>query len=297
MTRGAHELCGRPTVEALLAKTNFPSIGSSPLGVACAVSGGADSMALLVLALAHGLKVTAYHVDHGLRVGSSSEADIVRDATERFGAKFVSLSVELDDGANLEARARNARFALLPSGVLTGHTADDQAETVLINLMRGSGTDGLSGMRKSHTKPLLGLRRSETHALCNELNIDVVNDPSNDDPRFQRNRVRHELLPLLDSIARRDVAAIIARDSLLVGDDEQYLQELASFIDVHDAQALAAAPLPLARRAIRMWLANPYPPDSATVERVLEVARGIHPGCNIDGNRQVRRSNQRLRLQ
>ena len=297
MTRGAHELCGRPTVEALLAKTNFPSIGSSPLGVACAVSGGADSMALLVLALAHGLKVTAYHVDHGLRVGSSSEADIVRDATERFGAKFVSLSVELDDGANLEARARNARFALLPDGVLTGHTADDQAETVLINLMRGSGTDGLSGMRKSHTKPLLGLRRSETHALCNELNIDVVNDPSNDDPRFQRNRVRHELLPLLDSIARRDVAAIIARDSLLVGDDEQYLQELASFIDVHDAQALAAAPLPLARRAIRMWLANPYPPDSATVERVLEVARGIHPGCNIDGNRQVRRSNQRLRLQ
>ena len=254
-------------------------------------------MALLVLALAHGLKVTAYHVDHGLRVGSSSEADIVRDATERFGAKFVSLKVELDDGANLEARARNARFALLPSGVLTGHTADDQAETVLINLMRGSGTDGLSGMRKSHTKPLLGLRRSETHALCNELNIDVVNDPSNDDPRFQRNRVRHELLPLLDSIARRDVAAIIARDSLLVGDDEQYLQELASFIDVHDAQALAAAPLPLARRAIRMWLANPYPPDSATVERVLEVARGIHPGCNIDGDRQVRRSNQRLRLQ
>ena len=297
MTRGPHELCGRPTVEALLAKTNFPSIGSSPLGVACAVSGGADSMALLVLALAHGLKVTAYHVDHGLRVGSSSEADIVRDATERFGAKFVSLKVELDDGANLEARARNARFALLPSGVLTGHTADDQAETVLINLMRGSGTDGLSGMRKSHTKPLLGLRRSETHALCNELNIDVVNDPSNDDPRFQRNRVRHELLPLLDSIARRDVAAIIARDSLLVGDDEQYLQELASFIDVHDAQALAAAPLPLARRAIRMWLANPYPPDSATVERVLEVARGIHPGCNIDGDRQVRRSNQRLRLQ
>ena len=297
MTLGAHELRSHPAVVGLLAKTYFPSVGSPPIDVACAVSGGADSMALLVLAVAHGLKVTAHHVDHGLRVGSGSEAELVHDVAERFGAEFVSHRVDLEDGANLEARARNARFSLLPTGVLTGHTADDQAETVLINLMRGSGTDGLSGMRKSHTKPLLGLRRSETHALCNELNIDVVNDPSNDDPRFQRNRVRHELLPLLDSIARRDVAAIIARDSFLVGDDEQFLQELASFIDVHDAHALAAAPLPLARRAIRMWLANPYPPDSATVERVLDVARGIHPGCNIDGNRQVRRSNQRLRLQ
>lgn len=297
MMLGARELHGHPAVLASLAKTNFSSTDPIHVKVACAVSGGADSMALLVLAIAHGLEVTAYHVDHGLRVGSASEADLVREVAERFGAQFVSLRVELDDGANLEARARNARFALLPAGVLTGHTADDQAETVLINLMRGSGTDGLSGMRKSYTKPLLGLRRAETNALCREFNIKVVDDPSNDDPRFQRNRVRHELLPLLDSIARRDVAAIIARDSLLIGDDEQYLQELASFIDVHDAQALAAAPLPLARRAIRMWLANPYPPDSATVERVLEVARGIHPGCNIDGDRQVRRSNQRLRLQ
>jgi tRNA(Ile)-lysidine synthase len=297
MTLGAHELRSHSAVVALLTKTNFSSIDSLRPTVACAVSGGADSVALLILALAHGMEVTAYHVDHGLRDGSHHEADLVAEVAERFGAQFVSLRIELDDGPNLEARARNARFAALPSGVLTGHTADDQAETVLINLMRGSGTDGLGGMRKSHTKPLLGLRRAETHALCNEFNITVVSDPSNDDPRFQRNRVRHELVPLLDSIARRDVAAIIARDSLLIGDDEQYLQELASFIDVHDAQALASAPLPLARRAIRMWLANPYPPDSATVERVLDVARGIHPGCNIDGNRQVRRSNQRLRLQ
>ena len=296
MTLGAHGLRSHSAVVALLAKTNFSSVDPLHHTVACAVSGGADSVALLILALAHGLEVTAYHVDHGLRDGSHHEADLVAEVAERFGAQFVSLRIELDDGPNLEARARSARFAALPSGVLTGHTADDQAETVLINLMRGSGTDGLGGMRKSHTKPLLGLRRAETRALCSEFTIDVVNDPSNDDPRFQRNRVRHELVPLLDSIARRDVAAIIARDSLLIGDDEQYLQELASFIDVHDAQALAAAPLPLARRAIRMWLANPYPPDSATVERVLDVARGIHPGCNIDGNRQVRRSNQRLRL-
>jgi tRNA(Ile)-lysidine synthase len=181
--------------------------------------------------------------------------------------------------------------------VLTGHTADDQAETVLINLMRGAGTEGLSGMRYTHSKPILHLRRHETEALCSAFDIDLVEDSSNSDPRFQRNRVRHELLPLLNSIAQRDVAHLIARESQLIGDDEKFLQDLASVIDVLDAPALAAAPLPLARRAIRMWLANPYPPDAATVERVLEVARGIHPGCEIGGGKQVRRSNQRLRLQ
>jgi tRNA(Ile)-lysidine synthase len=80
-------------------------------------------------------------------------------------------------------------------------------------------------------------------------------------------------------------------------DDNDLLDELAAAIDPTDARALAAAPLPLARRAVRMWLADPYPPDQATVERVLEVARGVHPGCDVGGNRQIRRSNQRMHLQ
>jgi len=297
MTLGTQQLRDHLRVREILSHTNFPSPSTSPNGVSCAVSGGADSMAMLLLGIASGLAVTAYHVDHGLREGSGDEARVVAHLCDQLGAKFVSLRADIIDGPNLEARARTARFALLPPGVLTGHTADDQAETVLINLMRGASTHGLSGMRWAHNKPLLGIRRKDTHSLCTELGILIVVDPSNDDPRFQRNRVRHELMPLLDSIARRDVAAIVARDSFLMGADEKFLVELSTGIDVHDAIALAAAPLPLARRAIRTWLANPYPPDSATVERVLEVARGIHPGCNIDGGRQVRRSNQRLRLQ
>lgn len=253
-------------------------------------------MAMLCLAVASGLDVTAYHVDHGLRHGSAAEADVVAELCRRLDADFVSLRVDIAAGPNLEARARAARLAVLPPGVLTGHTADDQAETVLLNLMRGASIDGLSGMRWSYNKPLLAIRRAETHELCRSLGITTINDPSNDDPRFTRNRVRNELIPLMNDIARRDVTALVARETRLIADDEDFLVELSGAIDVCDALQLASAPLPLARRAVRRWLANPYPPDAATVDRVLDVARGIHPGCEIGAGRRVIRSRQRLRL-
>ena len=281
-------------VHDLLSRTNFPSALTH---VNLAVSGGPDSMAMLLLAVRASLKVTAFHVDHGLRPGSADEGELVKILCQSLGVNFVQLRADLADGPNLEARARQARRALLPPDVLTGHTADDQAETVLLNLMRGSSTDGLSGMRWSHSKPLLALRRSETRRLCREVGINFVDDPSNSDARFRRNRVRNELLPLMNEIAQRDVAALVARESRLVADDEDFLQFLAEAIDVYDAPQLAAAPLPLARRAIRGWLENPYPPDAATIDRVLDVARGVHPGCEIGGGRRVIRSRQRLRLE
>ncbi|MHB1854368.1 MAG: ATP-binding protein, partial [Acidimicrobiales bacterium] len=98
------------------------------------MSGGADSLALLVLAVATGRAVTAFHVDHGLRPGSAAEADRVAAAAAGLGAGFRALSVEVEPGPNLEARARAARRAVLPPDASTGHTADDQAETVLLNL-------------------------------------------------------------------------------------------------------------------------------------------------------------------
>jgi tRNA(Ile)-lysidine synthase len=119
----------------------------------------------------------------------------------------------------------------------------------------------------------------------------------NDDPRFQRSRVRHELLPLLDHIAGRDVAAVLARQADVIRDDDALLENLAQGVDPTDARALVAAPAPLARRALRRWLADPYPPDYATVERVLEVARGNALACDIGANRRVRRSQQRLRIE
>jgi tRNA(Ile)-lysidine synthase len=250
----------------------------------------------LVLACAANLNVTAWHVDHGLREHSHTEAALVAQLAAQLGAQFESRTVSVEQGANTEARAREARYAALPSGVMTGHTADDQAETILINLLRGSGTRGLAGMQPTSQRPLLQLRRNETVALCNALGIAVFNDPSNDDERFQRNRIRHEVLPLLESLAKRDLVPVFTRQADLLRDDDDLLNELAGALDPTDAVALAHAPIALSRRAIRSWLTNPLVPDSATVERVLEVARGNTLACDIGLGRQVRRSQQRLRI-
>jgi tRNA(Ile)-lysidine synthase len=282
-----------PAVPELLAKCTFPPPGTN---VTCAVSGGADSMSLMVLADAAGCIVTAVHVDHGLRSGSAGEAAVVEEAAQRIGVKFDSVSVDIAPGPNLEARAREARYAALPVDVMTGHTADDQAETVLINLMRGASSSGLAAMRPGLRRPILGLRRGETVALCRAQGITTVDDPSNRDPAFLRNRVRGELLPLMNGLAGRDLVPVLVRQAGLFRDEADLLDELAATVDPTDAKAVAAAPLPLARRALRQWLATDHPPDAATVERVLRVARGQASACELGGGRRVERSRQRLRL-
>lgn len=277
----------------LLGRCTFPP-RHAPL--TCAVSGGADSLALLALAAEAGCLVTAVHVDHGLRPGSAAEADLVAEAARRLGAGFRSERVEVDDGPNLEARARLARRAVLGPDAATGHTMDDQAETVLLNLLRGAGLDGLGAMRPGHRHPILGLRRSETQALCAELGLAVVADPSNDDPRHLRNRVRHELLPLCRTLAGRDLVPVLARQAGLLAAEADLLEQLASSLDATDAAALAAAPLPLSRRAARRWLraGAAHPPDLAAVDRVLALARGEGRATDVSPGTRVRRSRGRL---
>src|ERR1700722_1827647 len=169
----------------LLARCDFPSPARGP--VSLAVSGGPDSMALLVLAASAGLEAVAIHVDHGLRDGSSAEAEVVAAAAAEFGLGFEARTVCVKPGADLEARARRARYSSLPDGVMTGHTMDDQAETVMLNVLRGAALDGLSGMRSNPVgrarRPLLGLRRSETVALCRSAGLAPIEDASNKDPR------------------------------------------------------------------------------------------------------------------
>jgi tRNA(Ile)-lysidine synthase len=263
--------------------------------VTCAVSGGPDSMTLLALASAAGCVVTAVHVDHGLRPGSAAEAAIVEAAARRFGATFRAETIQVEPGANLEARARAARWAVLGPDALTGHTADDQAETMVLNLLRGGALNGLSGMRPAN-HPLLALRRAETHRLCGELGLQVVDDPSNRSAAHLRNRVRASLMPLLDDLAARDLVPVLARQADLWRDDADLLDSLAAGIDPTDARALSAAPLPLARRAVRRWLTAEHPPDLATVARVLAVARGDAVACEVGDGRRVERHHQRLSL-
>jgi tRNA(Ile)-lysidine synthase len=238
------------------------------------------------------------HVDHGLRSGSAAEAGVVAAAAARFGAGFLSERVAVDGDANVEARARAARRRVLPPDVLLGHTADDLAETVLLNVLRGAALDGLAGFDPAH-RPIRRLRRHETHDLCARLALEPVVDPSNLDPAFRRNRVRHELLPLADAIAERDLVPVLSRQAELLRDDGELLDVLALAVDPTDATALAMAPTPLARRAVRRWLRagdEVHPPDNATVDRVLAVARKERAGCDVGGGREVRRRAGRLLL-
>jgi tRNA(Ile)-lysidine synthase len=282
------------TLEAVRARCQLPPSGP----VTCAVSGGADSLALLAVACDAGLDVTAVHVDHGLRPTGPAEAEVVADAAARFGASFRGERVEVAPGGDLEARARVARHAAIGPGALYGHTADDQAETVLLALVRGSGLDGVAAMRPEQ-HPLLGVRRADTHALCAELGLTPVQDETNADPRFRRNRVRAEVLPLLDDVAERDVVPLLCRFADLARADAGLLDDLAAGLDATDARALAAAPIPLARRAVRRWLrtlhADGHPPDAAAVDRVLAVAAGSATGTELAGGIRVRRRGQRLR--
>ena len=270
----------------------FPSNGP----IHCAVSGGADSSALLILASMTGEELIAHHVDHGLRPNSSIESDSVARLANQVGAKFRSVTLSLEEGPNLEARARSARFDALPDDVLTGHTADDQAETIILHLLRGGGPDALAGMGDEH-HPIIKLRRADTESVCQIFEWTPVEDPTNEDPRFRRNRVRHEVLPLLNDVAERDVVPLLIRAGEIAEKDGDLLAQLAQEIDVTDAAALASAPIALARRSIRAWLRGEHPPDLASVERVLQVARGEALGTEITGGRSVRRTNGKLRLE
>jgi tRNA(Ile)-lysidine synthase len=300
-----------PLARELLGRCTFPGPGS-PL--TCAVSGGRDSLALLVLSTLAGCRVTVVHVDHGLREGSAQEAGLVAEAAERLGAAFRAERVDIPPGPNLEARARAARFSVLPADVATGHTMDDQAETVLCNLLRGAGPDGLAGMRPGPHHPLLALRRSETRAVCEEAGLEWVEDPTNADPRHLRNRVRHELLPMCADIAGRDPVPLLSRLAELVAADDELLDELATEAvpDATRSSELARAPGPLAGRAVRRWLralgATPdsggrratvpgpdrQPPSLAEVRRVLRVAAGEAVGTELAGGWRVRRSAGKL---
>ena len=282
---------------------------TAPVIVAC--SGGPDSTALLALVADRGLAPIAVHVDHGLRDGSAGEADVVGALAAALGTPFDARRVDVGRGANLEARARTARYATLDtaaddhgaSAVLVGHTADDQAETVVLALLRGSAASGLAGMaarRDRIVRPLLRLRRAETEAICVGLGLEPVRDPSNDDVSLRRAWVRHEVLPLLSIGAGRDLVPVLTRQADVLRTESEFLDALARAAwppapGAAPAAPLARLPLALARRALRCWLGAP-PPSFDEVERMLAVARGEARATELAGGRHVRRSGGQLLL-
>jgi len=212
--------------------------------VLAACSGGADSLALAA-ALAFeaprlGLSGGGVTVDHGLQAGSAGQAQKVAKSLAAMGLDPVEcLSVTVaSPGAGPEAAARAARYLALDraasaagaAAILLGHTMDDQAETVLLGLARGSGARSLAGMAERNgrcLRPLLGVRRAQTRAACAALDLEPWDDPHNADPGYARARVRHRLLPFLESELGPGVTEALARTARQLRADADFLDSLA----------------------------------------------------------------------
>ncbi|MEV0434757.1 tRNA lysidine(34) synthetase TilS [Nocardia sp. NPDC050413] len=234
--------------------------GQGPVVVA--LSGGADSLALVAAAVVETGPVTAVVVDHRLQDGSAEVARRAADQALALGcAQARIVAVEVGRAGGMEAAARSARYAALESvrdgrPVLLGHTLDDQAETVLLGLARGSGGRSIQGMAswiEPWGRPLLGVRRAQTEQVCADLGIEAWRDPHNDDPAYTRVRVRNEVLPLLKDVLGGGVAQALARTADQLRADGAVLDDLAR-------ELLNAARMPAGRR--RAVLGETRPPTA-----------------------------------
>jgi len=289
-----------PFARRLLNAWKALAIPLSDATIVIAVSGGADSTALLLATeelITRGrllVRVVVAHLDHGLRKESKADAKWVESLAGQLGFEFVSRRVDVAKRAktvrdNLEQVARRARYDFLLAmaeklsahSVFTAHTMDDQAETILMRLLRGSGADGIGGIEPARlldsrrsillARPLLTwARRSDTETYCRQRNVEYLADAMNKDEQFARVRVRRQLIPLMESFNSKIVEAL-SRTAELLRDDLEVLghcgdtlleQALRSTNKTEtkppslDVRVLANAPVSVRRRALRQWIAN-----------------------------------------
>ncbi len=251
--------------------------------VVIAVSGGADSMALL-LALGEmreefHISLSVAHLDHGLRAEGEEEASFVREAAQTVGAPFLQgranvRALQKEKGLNLQEAAREARYAFLldaaretgATRIALGHTADDQAESVLMRILRGAGPRGLSGIPpvrdRIFIRPLIEIWRSEVESFLQERRRGFLQDPSNVSGRFLRNRIRREVLPVLENYNPR-IRHTLAQMAEFFRGEERFWQELVQekfsplvqsrqkgTLSLH-VPSLSSHPLPLRLQCIR----------------------------------------------
>jgi len=287
----------RRAVRASLASL-IPEAGDNPL-VLVALSGGPDSLALSAAtafeAPRAGFRAGAVVIDHGLQQGSADVASAAATQATHLGLLPVIVrSVDVGRAGGPEGAARTARYAALSEtadetgavAVLLGHTLDDQAETVLLGLARGSGATSLQGMapRTGHyLRPLLGIRRASTAQFCTEAGLEPWHDPQNGDHAFARVRVRESLLPEFEKELGPGIAEALARTAEQLREDSEALdhfaRELAEDLAEHSeagialpARALAANPPALRQRLIRLVVASEFDVSLSRVQ-TLEVAR------------------------
>ena len=275
--------------------------------VLVAVSGGPDSVALLhileTLAPFYNLQLTVAHLNHGLRPRSSDgEARFVLRLARRLGIKCLTQKIDIGPGpGSLEERARNKRYDFLNrtadahgcNKIALGHQANDNAEAVLLHLLRGSGIRGLAGIPPVRgpriVRPLIHLQRAEVLAYLNQRSIDYVQDESNQDLSFARNRIRHELIPMLELQYNPNIVATLHRTADLCHEEESWLQKMLKpmvgraiaqkndAILVLDIDDLQKAPLALQRRiirdALRAWSGHLRRITAAHIDAVANLLR------------------------
>ncbi|SNS67473.1 tRNA(Ile)-lysidine synthase [Geodermatophilus pulveris] len=283
-------MAGPPRAVALLRTAVRPGLRPGDRPVLAAVSGGADSVALAAALAAEGpragVPVGAVTVDHGLQPGSADRAARTAELLRGLGLDPVLVRrVTVGPDGGPEGAARTARLAALGEAaaglgarVALGHTLDDQAETVLLGLGRGSGPRSVAGMVRERTadgvvwwRPLLAVRRATARQACADQGLPVWDDPWNADPGYTRARVRGELLPLMEEVLGGGVAPALARTADLLREDLDALDGLA----VAELARLAGGGLParelgelpaaLRRRVLRLWLRDGGVPDVQAV--------------------------------
>ena len=292
--------------------------------VLVAVSGGADSLALAYALRKEAqpltISVVPVTIDHQLQQGSGEQAQRVYDQLTVMGFENVLIKkVKVIEASGIEADARTARYlafdeALSEYGakeIYLGHTRDDQAETVLLGLARGSGTRSLSGMAPingKYIRPFLGITRKETVATCNELNLLFWHDPHNDSLEFSRVRVRNEILPLMEEKLGPGIAAALARSAALLRDDADALDRIAADkmagLDLADldCKALEALPRAVRTRILRSAIyAQGAPQGSISADHVAGVEALVtswhgQGEISLPGGVKVRRISGRLSL-
>ncbi|MGC2239638.1 MAG: tRNA lysidine(34) synthetase TilS [Acidimicrobiia bacterium] len=260
---------------------------------AVALSGGADSAALAFLMIRAGLSVRAIHVDHGLDASARLEA-AAGEIVETLGIELETLHIQVPTGASPEARAREARYEAISTALsdgewaLTGHTLDDQAETVLMNLLRGTGPTGLRGIpsrNRNVARPMLAISRSETREIATLARLPYLDDPANADLRFRRNQIRLDVLPNLEARFNPRLSEALARTASVLGAEDDFLDGLVDPVTIlgrGDRTAVAvgellALPTVVANRLLRRLLVMarpPHGPQHRELEDVWEVVRG-----------------------
>ena len=313
-----------PSVAAVRRAARGALTGRSGL-VLVACSGGADSLALAAatafVAPRLGVAAGLVTVDHGLQPGSADRARLVAEIGYDLGFDPVEVvPVYVGTAGGPEAAARAARYAALDgvaaaldASVLLGHTMDDQAETVLLGLGRGSGPRSIAGMRAEdgrYLRPLLGLGRATTVDACAALGLEPWDDPHNADPSFQRVRLRTEVVPLLEDVLQGGVVEALARTADLVRADLDALDDLVPAgswsagdrdgpsESTMEVERLAAMPLALRARALRAWAAaaGAGPLTSvhlASLDALASDWRGQGP-VDLPGGLRARRASGRL---